>query len=75
MPIIIETRKNVTTLPIVMANCSQSREFSCGFIGEVCSVKEKTLIVRIAEKTQVEVVKSAVAQIIEQGETPEDVKA
>lgn len=48
---------------------------SSGIIGEICSVKEKTLIVRIAENTKVEVVKSAVTQIIEKGETPNDVKA
>ncbi|QHI70918.1 preprotein translocase subunit YajC [Tichowtungia aerotolerans] len=48
---------------------------SSGIIGEVCTVKEKTLIVRIAENTKVEVLKSAVSQIIEKGETPNDVKA
>lgn len=46
-----------------------------GFIGEVRSVKDKTLIVRIAKETDVEVLKTAVAQIIEKGETPEEVKA
>jgi preprotein translocase subunit YajC len=48
---------------------------SSGIIGDVCTVKEKTLIVRIAENTKVEVVKSAVTQIIGQGETPNDIKA
>ncbi|MDH3346287.1 MAG: preprotein translocase subunit YajC [Kiritimatiellaceae bacterium] len=48
---------------------------SSGFIGEVVTVKDKTLIVRIAESTQVEVVKSAVAQIIEKGDNPVELKA
>lgn len=46
-----------------------------GIIGEVSRVKEKTLMVRIAENTEVEVTKSAVAQIIEKGETPNDTKS
>ena len=46
-----------------------------GFIGEVTSVKEGTVIVRIAEQTKVEVVKSAVSQVLEDGETPGDVNA
>ena len=46
-----------------------------GIIGEIASVKEKTLIVRIAESTKIEVLKSAVAQILEKGEDPADVKA
>jgi preprotein translocase subunit YajC len=45
-----------------------------GIIGEVATVKEKTLLVRIADNTQVEVVKSAVSQIIEEGETPAEVQ-
>ncbi len=48
---------------------------SSGILGEICSVKDKTLIVRIADQTKVEVLKTAVSQIIEKGETPEVVKA
>ena len=48
---------------------------SSGILGEICNVKEKTLVVRIAENTKIEVLKSAVSQIIEKGETPEEVKA
>lgn len=48
---------------------------SSGIIGEVSNVKDKTLIVRIAENTKIEVVKSAVAQIIEKGETPSEVQS
>ena len=48
---------------------------SSGIIGEVATVKEKTVIVRIAENTKIEVLKTAVAQIIEKGETPEEVKS
>ena len=46
-----------------------------GIIGEVSNVKEKTLMVRIAEKTKIEVLKSAVSQIIEKGDTPDEVQA
>lgn len=48
---------------------------SSGIIGEVRTVKDKTLLVRIAKDTEVEVLKSAVSQIIEKGETPEEIKA
>jgi preprotein translocase subunit YajC len=46
-----------------------------GIIGEVFSVKEKTLIVRIADNTKIEILKTAVSQIIEKGETPDEVQA
>ncbi len=46
-----------------------------GIIGEVSNVKEKTLMVRIAEKTKIEVLKSAVSQIIEKGDDVEEVKS
>jgi len=46
-----------------------------GIIGEVSTVKEKTLMVQIAEKTKIEVLKSAVSQILEKGDTPEEIKA
>ncbi|MBM4152360.1 MAG: preprotein translocase subunit YajC [Kiritimatiellaceae bacterium] len=45
-----------------------------GIIGEIASVKEKTLLVLIADKTKIEVLKSAVAQVLEgQGELPTNV--
>ena len=46
-----------------------------GIIGEVFSVKEKTLIVRIADNTKIEILKTAVSQIIEKGETPDEAQA
>lgn len=45
-----------------------------GIIGEVISVKEKTLIVRIAENTKIEVVRAAISQILEAGETPSEIE-
>jgi preprotein translocase subunit YajC len=46
-----------------------------GIIGEIASVKDKTLIVSIAEKTKIEVLKSAVAQVLdEKGELPSEAK-
>ncbi len=45
-----------------------------GIIGEIASVKEKTLIVLIAEKTKVEVLKTAVAQVLDdKGDLPSEV--
>lgn len=47
---------------------------SSGIIGEVATVKEKTLVVRVAEKTKIEVLKSAVSQILEEkGDLPSEV--
>jgi preprotein translocase subunit YajC len=46
-----------------------------GIIGEIASVKEKTLLVRVADQTKIEVLKSAVSQVLEAGDTPEEVKA
>jgi len=48
---------------------------SSGIIGEVATVKEKTLLVRVANDTKIEVLKTAVAQIIEKGDTPDEVKS
>ncbi|MCU0857055.1 MAG: preprotein translocase subunit YajC [Pontiellaceae bacterium] len=45
-----------------------------GIIGEVAAVKEKTLLVLIAEKTKIEVIKRAVAQVIEEkDDLPSDI--
>jgi preprotein translocase subunit YajC len=42
-----------------------------GILGEVAQVREKTLIVLVAEKTKIEVLKSAVAQRLEEkGDLP-----
>lgn len=47
-----------------------------GILGDVSNVKEKTLIVRIAEKTKVEVLKSAVSQVLEEkSDLPDEVKS
>ena len=45
-----------------------------GIIGEVSNVKDTTLMVRIAENTKIEVVKSAISQILEKGETPSEIE-
>lgn len=45
-----------------------------GIIGQITAVKESTLVVRIAENTKVEVVKGAISQVLEQGETPSDIE-
>ncbi len=45
-----------------------------GIIGEIVSVKENTLMVRIADGVKVEVVRAAISQILEKGETPSDIE-
>ena len=45
-----------------------------GIIGEIINVKESTLIVRIAENTKVEIVRAAISQVLEKGETPTEIE-
>ena len=46
--------------------------FSGGIIGVVTNAKEKTFSIRIAEKTKIEVARSAVTQVLGKGEMPEE---
>jgi len=45
--------------------------FAGGFLGVVANVKEKTLIVKIADGVKVEIVRGAVSQVLDKGEAPE----
>ncbi len=45
-----------------------------GIMGEIINVKESTLIVRIAENTKVEIVRAAISQVLEKGETPTEIE-
>ncbi len=45
--------------------------FAGGLLGVVANVKEKTLIVKIADGVKVEIVRGAVSQVLDKGETPE----
>ncbi len=45
--------------------------FAGGFLGVVANVKEKTLVVKIADGVKVEIVRGAVSQVLDKGETPE----
>ncbi len=45
-----------------------------GIMGEIVNVKESTLMVRIAENTKVEVVRAAISQVLEKGETPTEIE-
>lgn len=50
--------------------------FSGGLLGVVSNVKEKTLMIKIADGVKVEVLRGAVSQVLEKGETPaEEAKA
>jgi preprotein translocase subunit YajC len=46
--------------------------FGGGFLGVVANVKEKTLVVKIADNVKVEVVRSAVSQVLDKGALPEE---
>lgn len=45
--------------------------FAGGILGVVANVKEKTLVVKIADGVKVEVVRGAVSQVLEKGDVPE----
>jgi preprotein translocase subunit YajC len=49
--------------------------FGGGIIGVVANVKEKSVVIKVAEKTKLEVVRGAISQILEKGELPADVDA
>ena len=46
-----------------------------GIIGQVTTVKDSTLIIRIADNTKIEVVRGAISQLLEKGEAPSDIQA
>ena len=45
--------------------------FGGGFLGVVANVKDKTLIVKIADGVKVEIVRGAVSQVLDKGAEPE----
>ena len=45
-----------------------------GILGKVIKVNENSLIIQIAENTKIEVVKAAVSQVLDKGETPSDIE-
>lgn len=47
--------------------------FCGGMVGIVANVKEKTCVIRVAEKTKIEVVRGAISQVLSNGELPADV--
>ena len=50
--------------------------FAGGMLGVVANVKEKTLIVKIADNVKVEIVRGAVSQVLDKGEvTDKDAQA
>lgn len=46
--------------------------FSGGIIGIVTNVKDKTLVIKIADKTKIEVLRGAVSQVLGSGELPSE---
>ena len=46
--------------------------FGGGILGTVTNVKEKTILVKIADNVKIEVSRGAVSQVLEKGDTPED---
>ena len=49
--------------------------FAGGFLGVVANVKDKTLVVKIADNVKVEIVRAAVSQVLDKGAAPEADKA
>jgi preprotein translocase subunit YajC len=45
-----------------------------GILGKVQSVNDTSLLIQIAEKTKIEVVKAAISQVLENGETPSEIE-
>ena len=46
--------------------------FAGGLLGTVANVKDKTLVIKIADGVKVEVLRGAVSQVLAKGETPEE---
>lgn len=46
--------------------------FGGGILGSVTNVKEKTILIKIADNVKIEVSRGAVTQVLEKGDTPED---
>ncbi len=49
--------------------------FSGGIIGVVTNVKEKTLVIRVSDKTKLEVLRAAVTSVIKSDELPSGTEA
>ena len=45
--------------------------FAGGLLGVVANVKDKTLVVKIADGVKVEVVRGAITQVLDKGDVPE----
>ena len=45
-----------------------------GILGQVRTVNETSLIIQIAEKTKIEVVKAAISQVLDKDETPTEIE-
>lgn len=45
-----------------------------GILGSVVTVRESSIIVRIADNTKIEVVKAALSQVLEKDETPSEIE-
>ena len=49
--------------------------FGGGIVGDVTNVKEKTLMIKIADKVKVQVLRSSVTRVLTGGEIPDDADA
>jgi preprotein translocase subunit YajC len=48
--------------------------FSGGIIGVVANVKEKTFVLKVADKIKLEVLRGAVTQVLDKSELPSDIE-
>jgi preprotein translocase subunit YajC len=45
-----------------------------GILGQVVTVRETSLVVKIADNTKIEIVKAALSQVLVDGETPSEIE-
>ena len=66
-----QQRKEKERLKMINEVKTGDRVLVSGMIGTVSNVKDKTLVVKIADNVKVEVVRGAVSSVLDKGETPD----
>ena len=69
-----QQRKEKERLKMINEVKTGDRVLFSGIIGTVSNVKDKTLVVKIADNVKVEIVRGAVGSVLDKGETPGEEK-
>ena len=69
-----QQRKEKERVKMINEVKTGDRVLVSGMIGTVSNVKDKTLIVKIADNVKVEVIRGAVSSVLDKGETPGEEK-